>query len=63
MYLAYDGRTIDTMEWIQNNGVMEKAERWVFKFDWDGNLIDVYKVSKEKEIVSLSVTKNGDLYL
>ena len=63
MYLAYDGRTIDTMEWIQNNGVMEKAERWVFKFDWDGNMIDVYKVSKEKEIVSLSVTKNGDLYL
>jgi hypothetical protein len=63
MYLAYDGRTIDTMEYIQNNGVMEKAERWVFKFDWDGNVIDVYKVSKEKEIVSLSVTKNGDLYL
>ena len=63
MYLAYDGRTIDAMEWIQNNGVMEKAERWVFKFDWDGNMIDVYKVSKEKEILSLSVTKNGDLYL
>lgn len=63
MYLAYDGRTIDAMEWIQNNGVMEKAESWVFKFDWDGNVIDVYKVSKEKEIVSLSVTKNGDLYL
>ena len=63
MYLAYDGRTIDTMEYIQNNGVMEKAETWVFKFDWDGNVIDVYKVSKEKEIVSLSVTKNGDLYL
>ena len=63
MYLAYDGRTIDTMEYIQNNGEMEKAERWVFKFDWDGNVIDVYKVSKEKEIVSLSVTKNGDLYL
>ena len=63
MYLAYDGRTIDAMEYIQNNGVMEKAERWVFKFDWDGNMIDVYKVSKEKEIVSLSVTKNGDLYL
>ena len=63
MYLAYYGRTIDTMEWIQNNGVMAKAESWVFKFDWDGNVIDVYKVSKEKEIVSLSVTKNGDLYL
>ena len=63
MYLAYDGRTIDAMEYIQNNGVMEKAESWVFKFDWDGNVIDVYKVSKEKEIVSLSVTKNGDLYL
>ncbi len=63
MYLAYDGRTIDTMEYIQNNMVMEKAESWVFKFDWDGNVIDVYKVSKEKEIVSLSVTKNGDLYL
>lgn len=63
MYLAYDGRTIDAMEWIQNNGEMEKAESWVFKFDWDGNVIDVYKVSKEKEIVSLSVTKKGDLYL
>ena len=63
MYLAYDGRTIDAMEYIQNNGEMEKAESWVFKFDWDGNVIDVYKVSKEKEIVSLSVTKNGDLYL
>ena len=63
MYLAYDGRTLDTMEYIQDNGEMEKAERWVFKFDWDGNVIDVYKVSKEKEIVSLSVTKNGDLYL
>ena len=63
MYLAYNGRTIDAMEYIQNNGVMEKAESWVFKFDWDGNVIDVYKVSKEKEIVSLSVTKNGDLYL
>ncbi len=63
MYLAYDGRTIDTMEYLQNNMVMEKAESWVFKFDWDGNVIDVYKVSKEKEIVSLSVTKNGDLYL
>ena len=63
MYLAYNGRTIDAMEYIQNNGEMEKAESWVFKFDWDGNVIDVYKVSKEKEIVSLSVTKNGDLYL
>lgn len=63
MYLAYDGRTIDAMEYIQNNGEMEKAESWVFKFDWDGNVVDAYKVSKEKEIVSLSVTKNGDLYL
>jgi hypothetical protein len=63
MYLAYNGRTIDAMEYIQNNCEMEKAESWVFKFDWDGNVIDVYKVSKEKEIVSLSVTKNGDLYL
>ena len=63
MYLAYDGRTLDTMEYIQDNGEMEKAERWVFKFDWDGNVVNAYKVSKEKEIVSLSVTKNGDLYL
>ena len=63
MYLAYDGRTIDAMEYFQNNGEMEKAESWVFKFDWDGNVVDVYNVSKEKEIVSLSVTKNGDLYL
>ena len=63
MYLVYEGRSIYHEDIIRSGGKIENLETWIFKLDWDGNVVDTYKVSKEKKILSLSVTKNGALYL
>ena len=63
MYLAYEGRFLNALEIISSGGKIENADTWIFKLDWNGNVKDSYKVSKDKKVKSMSTGKDGELYL
>ena len=63
IWLAYQGRMLNLMELLKNNGNVENADTYIFKFDWDGNIKDSFLVRKDKKIKSMSIGPNGQLYL
>ena len=63
IYLAYEGRMLNPMEIIMNDGKIENVDTYIFKLDWDGNIRDSFIVSKDKKIKSMSIGPNGELYM
>lgn len=63
MYLAYEGRFIDAAEVLRNGGKIDKSDTWIFKLDWNGNIMDSFKIANDKKVKSMSITANGELFL
>ena len=63
IWLAYQGRMLNLTELLKNNGNVEKADTYIFKLDWDGNIKDSFLVRKDKKIKSMSIGPNGQLYM
>ena len=63
IWLAYQGRMIDPMTLLANEGNLEKAQTYIFKLDWNGNIKDSFIVRKDKKIKSMSIGPNGELYM
>ena len=63
IWLAYQGRTMNPMEILMNDGKIENVDTYIFKLDWDGNIRDSFIVSKDKKIKSMSIGPNGELYM
>ena len=63
IWLAYQGRMLDPMTLLANEGEIEKSRTYIFKLDWDGNVKDSFLVGKDKKIKSMSTGSGGELYL
>lgn len=62
IFMAYEGRILDGQEIIKTGGKIDSADTWIFRLNWEGECKEGFFI-RNKKVQSLSISKDGTLYL